>query len=94
MWTLDDTRPQRAYARNSSTLVPSAAMNNYYAWRRLVRADTHPREAARRVGDLNYKPLSGTTGQYEIRLSQGHRATFTVNESTEQVVVYQIGGHT
>ncbi|MCH8021432.1 hypothetical protein IH785_16435 [candidate division KSB1 bacterium] len=50
--------------------------------------------AATNVGALNYQALSGGRNQFEIRLNQHHRATFTVDDAWQSVVVLQIGGHT
>lgn len=52
----------------------------------------HPKDAAKSARCDDYKVLSGT--QYQVRLSQKQRATFTVDEKTETVTVLQVGGHT
>ena len=89
MWTFDDSRAV------GTPHLPSAAMRKYYDWRRLIRdSNIAPKPAAEQVGDLNYKSLVGAPNQFEIRLNQHHRATFSVDGSTETVTVYQIGGHT
>lgn len=88
-WTFDDS------SASGTMGVPAASMRNYYDWRRRVRdLGEHPYEAARYVGDLAYKQLRGSNSQYEIRLSQKHRATFTVDDDARRVTVHQIGGHT
>jgi Fe-S cluster biogenesis protein NfuA len=58
-----------------------------------VRAGQAPNVAAS-SWDSNYKKLQGTADQYEIRLSGGCRATFTVNTTTQVVTMLQVGGHT
>lgn len=56
-------------------------------------AGVSPKEAA--VGwDSNYKKLRGTRDQYEIRLSQGNRATFLVDDERKIVTMEAVGGHT
>lgn len=88
-WTFDDSRA------SGTPGIPSAAMNKYYAWRRFIRDHgKHPKDAASDVGDLDYKLLRGTDAQYQIRLNQEHRVTFTVDSANERVTVLQIGGHT
>lgn len=52
----------------------------------------HPKEAAKSVRCDDYKVLTGT--QYQVRLSQKQRATFTVDEKTQVMTVLQVGGHT
>ena len=56
-----------------------------------VREGNSPSVAAQQW-DSNYKKLQGN--QYQIRLSQGCRATFTVNDTTQVVTMLQVGGHT
>jgi len=53
----------------------------------------HPSEAAE-SWDANYRQLQGGHNQYEIRLSQHNRATFTVDEANKMVHLLQVGGHT
>lgn len=88
-WTFDDSTASGRMG------IAAAAMRNYYDWRRRVRdLGEHPYDAARYVGDLNYKQLRGSHSQYEIRLNQKHRATFTVDDDAQRVTVLEIGGHT
>lgn len=62
--------------------IPPAAMPNYYAWRRRIRDENEsPNMAATNVAALNYQALSGGRNQFEIRLNQHHRATFTVDDA-------------
>ena len=58
-----------------------------------VRTGLAPNAAAS-SWDSNYKKLGGTVDQFEIRLSQGCRATFTVNNNAQVVTMLQVGGHT
>ncbi len=60
----------------------------------IVQNGVHPREAAAKAGDTNYRKLAGTENQFEIRLSQGARATFLVDDATQVVTMMQLGGHT
>jgi hypothetical protein len=53
----------------------------------------HPATAAKDTR-CKYIKLEGTENQYEIHLSAGNRATFTVDEKTETVTMLQVGGHT
>ncbi|MFC6066075.1 hypothetical protein [Streptomyces ochraceiscleroticus] len=55
----------------------------------------HPAQAAARAGDTNYKRLQGD--QFQIRLSQGSRATFLVLDAgggNGTVEMLQLAGHT
>ncbi len=56
-----------------------------------VRGGSSPSVAAS-GWDSAYKNLVGD--QYQIRLSQKNRATFTVNAKTQVVTMLQVGGHT
>lgn len=85
-WTIDDS-----HARGTPNL-PNACGRNYYAWRRLVRDhQMHPSEAADQVGDAHYESYGGD--KYTIRLSQGHRVYFLVDEGEEHVTVVKVGTH-
>ncbi|UQA56949.1 hypothetical protein [Polyangium aurulentum] len=51
----------------------------------------HPRVAAQ-SWDSNYKELAHN--QFQIRLSQGNRCTFIIDEGRQLVTILQVGGHT
>lgn len=88
-WTIDDTRAQTARG------IPPAAERKYEEWRADIHDNgTHPKVAAEAVRGLRYKELNGGHSQYEIRLNDQHRVTFTVDSALSEVRVYQIGGHT
>ncbi|MBE9162657.1 hypothetical protein [Tychonema sp. LEGE 06208] len=61
---------------------------------KIEKDGVHPRDAAQTAGSTNYRQLQGTQNQFEIRLSQGTRATFFVHDQTKVVEMSQIGGHT
>lgn len=44
--------------------------------------------------DSDFKKLRGTRDQYEIRLSQSNRATFSVDYDRKMVTMLAVGGHT
>jgi len=56
-----------------------------------VRSNVDPKKAAD-LWDSNFKNLY--RDQYQIRLSQGNRATFEVDWDTQTVTMLQVGGHT
>jgi len=73
--------------------VPGAAMKKFHDWCREVEKDIHPKLAAD-ISDMNYEQLGGRlVGQFTIRLSKEHRVAFTINEATQVVTIFQIGGH-
>lgn len=60
-----------------------------------IRAGKHPKDAAKAAGDTDYKEFGNTKiRQGQIRLSQGKRATFEVDDNTQVVKFIQVGGHT
>ena len=87
-----------AWSLNKNGVTPRGILNTTEQDRlntvmNAVRAGAHPAEAAKKW-DSKYTKLGGTVNQYEIRLSGGCRATFTVNTNTETVIMLQVGGHT
>ncbi|PHM69781.1 hypothetical protein [Xenorhabdus sp. KJ12.1] len=88
VWVVDDERAEWAQ-------IPRAAENKYDEWVRIiVENNRSPSDAARDIGDSNFKMLSGATELYTIRLSQRHRVLFTIDSVNEIVRVLQVGGHT
>lgn len=88
-WSVDQSKME--YTRE----IQRAHQSKLDFFIQIVDRGIHPREAAESAGDMNYRELKGTGGMmYEIRLSQGHRATFQVDDSTCTVVMLQVGGHT
>ena len=88
-WSVDQSKMK--YTRE----IQRAHQGKLDDFMQIVDRGVHPREAAESAGDMNYRELKGTGGMmYEIRLSQGHRATFQVDDSTCTVVMLQVGGHT
>ncbi len=73
--------------------LTNAEQGNWDCFQNNVNDGEHPRTAAERCGGMNYKLFQGTVNQYEIRLSQGTRASFLVIDETETVEVLQVGGH-
>jgi hypothetical protein len=87
MWRLDKTR-----ARFSRDLT-FAEQQTFDTFQNAIQHHgMHPKDAAKQAGDTNYKCLAGD--QYQIRLSQGNRATFRVHTTGKTVEILQVGGHT
>lgn len=86
-WTIDDDNAEWENLNTSEE-------NKYNSFRNAVANGAHPKNAAEEARATPYKKLKGSNNQYQIRLSRGNRATFTVNEGTESVTVHQVGGHT
>ncbi len=88
-WRIDKSRAQFGYLTN-------AEQNKFDAFQDALHTGlaSHPKEAARIAGDTDYKMLSGGSNQYQIRLSQGTRATFRIHETEQRVEIMQVGGHT
>jgi murein DD-endopeptidase MepM/ murein hydrolase activator NlpD len=84
-WTLDETSAKE----KDLTDVEKTKFNIF---KNAVRSGLHPKQAADKMGDANYKKL--LKNQYEIRLSQAGRATFTVDSKAHKVKILQVGGHT
>jgi hypothetical protein len=72
-----------------------AAQATWDRFQNAVHQGMHPKRAAQKAGDTDFK-LLGTlkVAQFQIRLSHGDRATFTVDESSQSIKVLQVGGHT
>jgi mRNA-degrading endonuclease RelE of RelBE toxin-antitoxin system len=58
-----------------------------------IRAGQDPKSAAD-DWDSDYKMLAGRAGVWQIRLSQGKRVMFEVNQATQVVKILEVGGHT
>ena len=88
-WSIDTSAINEKHLSN----LTDSERQNYHNFANNVASGQHPKTAA--VGDMNYKKLGGSTkNQYEIRLSQGNRATFTVDNKNKKVHVLDVGGHT
>jgi hypothetical protein len=87
-WTLDKNG---VTPRVTLTKSEQDKLNDFM--RRIQKGGVHPSEAASAAG-CEYKRLRGPCNQYEIYLSKGNRATFTVNEVNHRVTFLQVGGHT
>jgi hypothetical protein len=87
-WSIDDLHA------TPTPNLPRACGATYYAWRRAIRdRGIHPSEAADEVGDTNFEYYDNGQTKGTIRLSQGHRVWFTVNQATEEVTVNKVGTH-
>jgi len=71
--------------------ISGAAYSKWTEFSNHIRQGTHPRTASEQMGHLGYERLSG--GVYSVRLSQGDRIYFTLDEANEVCTVEQIGGH-
>jgi hypothetical protein len=87
-WTLDKSQADWS----NWGLLTSSSQRKWDDFQNMVSRGTDPQDAARTIGDSDYKCLSGS--QYQIRLSQKNRATFLVDRNTQTVTVLQVGGHT
>jgi len=85
-WTLDKTTAEYNQLTNSEQAKFDAFQNA------IQNQQKHPKEAAADAGDTDYKLLQGN--QYQIRLSQGNRVTFTLDPAAQVVKILQVGGHT
>jgi mRNA-degrading endonuclease RelE of RelBE toxin-antitoxin system len=89
MWKLDKMNT------GFVTHLGVAAQNNFDIFQNAIHNDgLHPKEAAKRMGGANFKQLSAKANQYQVRLSQGERVSFQIDESTSTVKILQVGGHT
>ncbi|WP_086954119.1 hypothetical protein, partial [Xenorhabdus innexi] len=77
VWVVDDDRAEWEQ-------IPRAAENKYEEWVRIIRENNRsPSDAARDIGDSNFKMLGGTAELYTIRLSKKHRVLFTIDYTNE-----------
>lgn len=74
------------------TTLNSNCQRKWDEFQNAVNRGSHPQDAARAIGDSDYKCLHGS--QYQIRLNQSERATFLVDHTTQTVTVIKVGGHT
>lgn len=87
-----------AWTLDKNGVTPSVPLTNTeqdhlneFMNRLRVEDDITPEKAAS-GWDSNYKQLQGN--QYQIRLSQKNRVTFTVDYDTHVVTMIAVGGHT
>lgn len=85
-WEIDKRSARFGY-------LSSAAQASWDEFQNNVFRGEHPKIAAQKAGDTHYKCLSARLDQYQIRLSGGDRATFTVDDTARLVTVLQVGGH-
>ncbi|KAM0455675.1 hypothetical protein ACHAPV_007753 [Trichoderma viride] len=75
------------------TMADKTAWEKYYKFRRLIREHRlHPRTAARLLGGSDYEPITPKP-THTIRLSQGHRLYFLLDQNNRVVTIDQIGKH-
>jgi mRNA-degrading endonuclease RelE of RelBE toxin-antitoxin system len=86
-WTIDKSKADYKVLTN-------AEQNKFDAFQNAIQNNQmSPKDAAESTGPgADYKCLQGD--QYQIRLSQGNRATFTVDNDARTVTILQVGGHT
>jgi len=85
-WTIDKASAEYAQLTKSEQAKYDIFQNA------IQNQHKHPKQAAEEAGDTDYKLLQGD--QYQIRLSQGNRVTFTVNPTSQVVTILQVGRHT
>ncbi|MGF6088484.1 RHS repeat-associated core domain-containing protein [Pseudomonas sp. 18173] len=86
-WTVKGPKP-----RNVSELRP-AQMQEWEKFKSGLDAGLHPKIAAQRMGDSQFKRFAGTQ-QWQIRLGGADRVTFTIDDQRKLVEILQVGGHT
>ncbi|KAL7921613.1 hypothetical protein ACQKWADRAFT_327471 [Trichoderma austrokoningii] len=71
----------------------NTAWNKYHSFRRLVTEDRlHPKIAAEHLGGSDYEPITPKP-THTIRLSQGHRLYFLLDQKNRVITIDEIGGH-
>ncbi|KAH8124047.1 hypothetical protein ACSS6W_001057 [Trichoderma asperelloides] len=71
----------------------NTAWSQYYYFRRLITEDRlHPKTAAKHLGGSDYEPITPKP-TYTIRLSDGHRLYFLLDQKNHMVIIDEIGGH-
>ncbi|UKZ85334.1 uncharacterized protein TrAFT101_001199 [Trichoderma asperellum] len=71
----------------------NTAWNKYHNFRRLITEDRlHPKTAAEHLGGSDYEPITPKP-THTIRLSQGHRLYFLLDQKNRMVTINEIGGH-
>ncbi|MFJ3482579.1 hypothetical protein ACIPL1_04260 [Pseudomonas sp. NPDC090202] len=88
IWTLN-----KENARFRAQLSASA-QGKWDIFQNAIYRGSYPKDAAKLAGGMDYKMLSGSSNQYQIRLSGSERATFRIDEVRQIVTVLQVGGHT
>ena len=75
--------------------MPQAAFWSYQGWfTDISHRGLHPKESAKRNGNMNYEKLSGyKTPTYSVRLSKKHRAVFELDQGKMTVTIIKVGGH-
>ncbi|MCZ6622908.1 MAG: hypothetical protein O7B35_01520 [Deltaproteobacteria bacterium] len=68
-----------------------AAQGNWNDFMKRVNSGKHPADAGK---SMKYKILKKSSGQAQISLSGGERASFIVDEGKEEINKIQLGGHT
>ena len=87
-WTIDKSKA-------TFSTVTKSEQEKWDAFQNAIQNQgKHPKEAAESARATPYKLLEGTQNQYEIRLSEGTRATFLVDDTRQVVTIKQVGGHT
>jgi hypothetical protein len=87
-----------AWTLNKNGVTPSVTLtsveqDHLNEFMNKVRENIDPKTAASGWGS-DYKCLDSRTHQFQIRLSKGNRATFTVDTTHEVVTMLAVGGHT
>ncbi|MFK0090990.1 RHS repeat-associated core domain-containing protein [Pseudomonas sp. NPDC090592] len=87
-WTLD-----KSNVNFKEFVLTKAEQKSFDSFQNAIHNDgVSPRDAAKRMGDANYKLLQKKTNLYQIRLSGGKRVTFTIED--KRAIIRQVGGHT
>ncbi|AZS49323.1 hypothetical protein DM558_00365 [Entomomonas moraniae] len=93
VWTVDEKIP-----RKEKIPVPASGMRNYFNWVRAFRGTNTNPIAALNLEDVawdnDYEILQGGRGDiHSLRLNQGQRVYFVLDEFSQTVKILCIGRH-
>ncbi|KAM0484450.1 hypothetical protein ACHAPX_001875 [Trichoderma viride] len=90
-WKWEDARLKDSNIHLTST--DTTAWKKYHDFRRLItESRLHPKTAAGHLGGSDYEPITPKP-THTIRLSQGHRLYFLLDQKNRVVTIDQIGKH-
>lgn len=94
MWQVDLNALRQNPSKNSFSEMEDAAKKKYSDFIKCIQRGTSPREAAQMIGSSHGSNLERIGNNLmSIRLSQEHRVTFYIIESTSTVVINSVGTH-
>ncbi|PKH22393.1 hypothetical protein CIG19_13915 [Enterobacterales bacterium CwR94] len=94
MWKVDLNELRQNSSKNSFSKMEDAAKKKYNDFIKCIQKGKSPREAAQTIGSSHGSNLERLGNNLmSIRLSQEHRVTFYIRESTSTVVINSVGTH-